>query len=297
VPALSGLWDSIQRRLIPFIEENAGPLSGKEAEFVRAAELSGLARHMGPYRWVGNGRTPHSRMSLALAFLAKAVWNLPTTRALLEFLRAGGAARTLCGWERAADVPSEATFSRAFARFAEDRLPDRMHRAMVGAAMEGRIVGHVSIDATEIEARERAERRPPKPKRRARLPGEEKLKPGPKKGQKRGERRPKRLELQAGRPLDENLRELPRRCDLGAKRNGQGLLRAWKGYKLHMSVADGGVPVAAVLTSASLHDSQAAIPLMQMAGERAASLYGLADSAYEAGQIERHSRSLGHVPI
>jgi hypothetical protein len=46
---------------------------------------------------------------------------------------------------------------------------------------------------------------------------------------------------------------------------------------------------------------------MQMADERATSLYGLADSAYGAGQIERYSRSLrqvrrdarpmGHVPI
>ena len=49
-----------------------------------------------------NGRKPHLRKPLALAFLAKAVWNLPTTRALIDFLKASGTVRALCGWERAA---------------------------------------------------------------------------------------------------------------------------------------------------------------------------------------------------
>jgi len=291
VPALSGLWDSIQRVLIPFIEDERGPLSAKEAEFVMAAELSGLARHMAPYRWQCVGRPPHCRRSLALAFLAKAVWNLPTTRALLDLLLSCPSLRNLCGWGPASDVPSEATFSRAFARFAGDGLPGRIHGAMVGAAMEGRVIGHVSIDSTEIDGRERAERKP----RRAKT--KERQKPGPKKGQKRGARLPKRLELQAGRRLEENLRDLPGRCDRGVKRGSRGFNHTWDGYKLHMAVADGGVPVAAVLTSASVHDSQAAIPLMQMGAERATSLYDLADSAYDAALVRDYSRSLDHVPL
>jgi hypothetical protein len=291
VLALSGLWDSIQRVLIPFIEENTGPLTAKEAEFVRAAELSGLARHMAPYRWQCVGRPPHSRRSLALAFLAKAVWNLPTTRALLDLLLSCPSLRRLCGWGPASDVPSEATFSRVFALFARDGLPGRVHGAMVAAAMDGRIIGHVSIDSTEIDGRERAERKP----RRAKP--KERQKPGPKKGQKRGARLPKRLELQAGRRLEENLRDLPGSCDRGVKRGSRGFNRSWDGYKLHMAVADGGVPVAAVLTSASVHDSQVAIPLMQMGAERATSLYDLADSAYDAALVRDYSRSLGHVPL
>ena len=97
--------------------------------------------------------------------------------------------RTLCGWERAADVPHESTFSRAFERFAMDRLPERLHGAMVAVAMEGRLVGHASMDSTEGEAREKAAEKPrkekrPKPKERRR--------PGPKEGHKRGKRQPKR---------------------------------------------------------------------------------------------------------
>ena len=55
--------------------------------------------------------------------------------------------------------------------------------------------------------------------------------------------------------------------------------------------------MSCLLTSASLHDSQAAIPLAQITYGRVTSLYDLMDSAYDAPQIDTHSRSLGHVPI
>ena len=74
-----------------------------------------------------------------------------------------------------------------------------------------------------------------------------------------------RLAQQPGRGADENLRDLPTFCDIGVKRNSKGFRETWRGYKLHVATADGGIPVAFCLTSASLHDSQAAIPLMQKA--------------------------------
>jgi hypothetical protein len=37
----------------------------------------------------------------------------------------------LCGWERKEEVPSESTFSRAFSEFAESRLPERVHQALI----------------------------------------------------------------------------------------------------------------------------------------------------------------------
>ena len=52
-----------------------------------------------------------------------------------------------------------------------------------------------------------------------------------------------------------------------------------------------------LLTSASLHDSQAAIPLASLSAERTTNLYDLMDAAYDADQIREHSRSLGHVPL
>ena len=72
---------------------------------------------------------------------------------------------------------------------------------------------------------------------------------------------------------------------------------AWVGYKLHLDVADGQIPISCLLTSASLHDSQAAIPLATLSAERTTNLYDLMDAAYDAKPIRQHSRSLGHVPL
>jgi hypothetical protein len=57
------------------------------------------------------------------------------------------------------------------------------------------------------------------------------------------------------------------------------------------------IPVSAYLTSASVHDSQVAIPLAQMSRERIINLYDLMDAAYDAPQIKEFSRQLEHVPI
>ena len=64
-----------------------------------------------------------------------------------------------------------------------------------------------------------------------------------------------------------------------------------------MDTGDGDFPVSAVLTSASVHDSQVAIPLAQMTAQRVTSLYDLMDSAYDAPQIHAFSAQLGHGPI
>ena len=97
--------------------------------------------------------------------------------------------------------------------------------------------------------------------------------------------------------LTKMLEELPRSCDICAKKSSTGHQRYWRGYKLHLDVADGQIPISAVLTSASVHDSQVAIPLATMTAQRVTSLYDVMDSAYDAQEIVEHSRSLGHVPI
>jgi Transposase domain (DUF772) len=74
--------------------------------------------------WSGlPGRPPHDRVALARAFVVKAVLGLPTTSMLIERLTVDKPLRRLCGWEHPGQVPSEATFSRAFAEFARSELP------------------------------------------------------------------------------------------------------------------------------------------------------------------------------
>ncbi len=90
---------------------------------------------------------------------------------------------------------------------------------------------------------------------------------------------------------------MPSQCNVGTKKNSKGYKESWTGYKLHVDCIDGDIPVSAILTSASLHDSQAAIPLAQMSAERITNLYDLMDAAYDAPQIHGFSESLGHRPI
>jgi len=62
-------------------------------------------------------------------------------------------------------------------------------------------------------------------------------------------------------------------------------------------VNDCGLPLSAVLTSASVHDSQVAIPLMKLTSSKVTYCYDLMDAAYDAAQVWDQSKELGHVPI
>lgn len=68
--------------------------------------------------------------------------------------------RRVCGWERAQEVPDETIFSRAFAEFAQSERPQRVHAALIARTQAERLVGHISRDATVIEAREKPQPKP-----------------------------------------------------------------------------------------------------------------------------------------
>lgn len=57
------------------------------------------------------------------------------------------------------------------------------------------------------------------------------------------------------------------------------------------------MPLSALLTSTSVHDSQTAVPLSTMTAARVTNLYDLMDAAYCSIELHEHSRSLGHVPL
>lgn len=285
------IWKHIQRELFPVLTEELGSLTERDRQFVEVMGLVPLGPFLEPYRWCGLGCPPAERAWLAHAFIAKAVYEFTTTRALLDALAARPTLRRLCGWESAGAVPHESTFSRAFAAFAHDELPQRIHARMVCDQRGQQLVGHVSRDATAIEGCE-------KPVPKAPAPPKVPAKRGrPAKGEVRPPAPPKRLDLQPGRTLAENLADLPTACAVGCKRNSKGHQECWIGYKLHLDTIDGDIPVSAILTSAAINDSQVAIPLAQMTAQRMTSLYDLMDSAYDAPQIHEFSRRLGHVPI
>ena len=100
-----------------------------------------------------------------------------------------------------------------------------------------------------------------------------------------------RIEWQAGQDADTALAELPQACDWGSKRDAHGKPKYWKGVKLHAEVTREGIPVAVACSSASLHDSQAFIPLMKKATERIGPHVALADAAYDARRSRRRRRA------
>lgn len=53
-------------------------------------------------------------------------------------------------------LPSESTFSRAFAEFAKTGLGNIVHEAVVMEYMPEQIIGHISRDATAIVGNEKA---------------------------------------------------------------------------------------------------------------------------------------------
>ena len=285
---LTHYWRGFQPDLFGELEAEVGSLGERYEQLVQVFEFVRVEKLLYGGRVVG--RPAKDRVALARAFLSKAVFDLPTTRDLIERLEADSKLRRLCGWRSVRSVPSEATFSRAFAEFAEGSLPGQLHEALVRRTMGDHLVGHISRDATAIEAREKPARKPPeavKPKRK---------RGRPRKGEERP-RQPSRLERQRCLPLPAMLADLPQACNVGTKRNARGHQVSWIGWKLHIDSADGGIPVSCILTSASMHDSQAAIPLAEMTAARVDSLYDLMDSAYDAVEIRTHSESLGHVPI
>ena len=214
----------------------------------------------------------------------------------MERLQSDNHLRILCGFELRIDIPSETVFSRAFAAFARTALPERIHEQLIKNVYAEEITLHIRRDSTAVAAREKTLKKPkavitdggPVVKKRR----------GPrKKGEVRPIKEVSRVEKQLKMSLAEMLNDLPKPCDRGGKLNSKGFGESWNGYKLHIDTADRGIPVSLVLTSASVHDSQVAIPLATMTAERVQNFYDIMDSAYYLKEIEERSRGLNHVPL
>ena len=300
-------WSMIQEELIPGLGREIEGLTPKLTKLIHTLEWARIEDFVPA--WRGIGRPPADRSALANGFVAKAVLGLSTTVALIDRLTVDRALRRICGFPRWKKLPDEATFSRAFAEFAESRLAERVHQALIEAHLGTELIGHISRDGTAIEARERPAlaakaQVETSPAAKGVLPGTQ-LPPAAAAPAKRGRprrgetRAPKltRIEHQRGQTLTQMQDDLPRACDRGTKCNAQGYKVSWNGYKLHIDTADCGVPVAAILSSASMHDSQAAIPLSHLTAARVTNLYDVMDAAYCSAALRAHCKDLGHVPL
>ena len=284
---------TLQRSLFPYFEECSGtPLTEKQKQLIQILEIVQVEKFVpktATHQWMG--RKVLEREAIVRAFVAKMVYNYPTTRSLITALQETSNVRQICGFAKKSDIPSESTFSRAFQEFAASGLGDRVHHLLVETNLQSELLGHISRDSTAIAGREKPVPKPKKEKAAPRKRG----RPG--RGEIRDSQPESRLARQRTQEAQESLQEIPIVYDVGVKKNAQGYQESWIGYKLHADVNDCGFPVSVVVTSASVHDSQVAIPLMKMTSSKVDYLYDLMDSAYDAQPIYEVSRGLGHVPL
>jgi Transposase DDE domain/Transposase domain (DUF772) len=263
------------------------------------------------------GRKRSDRLTLAQCFVAKCILNIPTTKALIERITVDASLRRIVGYERINDVPNESTFSRAFQEFTKMELFQNIHATFIVEHLGDFLLDNLSRDATAIEAREKPDKERMKELKTAQ---EEKKKLAAEKKQTGGKKRgrpskqvqqaettteaapsahkpPNVIEKQRSQSLPEILSNLATVCDIGTKCNAQGFKNSWKGYKLHLDTNAFGVPISAILTSASVHDSQVAIPLTLMSKSRVTNLYDLMDAGYCSESLREFSREQGHVPL
>lgn len=285
---ISKFWNNIQGNLFPQLEEDVGKLSSEHKKLASILDLIRIEEFI-PCTRFNDGRPVKERHAIARANIAKIVFKLPHTKQLVKYLNTDKQLRAICGFDIYKKVPSESTFSRAFKEFATSSLPEKVHQILIKEVYKEQIIGHVVIDSTPLEVREKHIKKDNAKNRK-------KAKEAKKKAKKAGElnRREKQLKE---KNLDKMILELPNQCDKGMKKSAQGYTMIWKGYKLHAAVDDNCIPLGVIVTSASLNDCEAAIPLISKSRQAANNFYHLMDAAYDHSEIKEHSISLGCIPL
>ena len=292
-PSFSKMWNKIlnlENSLFPKLQESLRieEFSAKESKLIRVLDFAEIEKFV---TITSPTNTPKYREEIARAFIAKSVYNFQTTRDLIDRLHIDRTLRIVCGWRYAKDIPSEATFSRAFKEMSEIEIAQRAQEEFVKEYLSQKTFFYNATDATKIPLREKpvkVEKEKPKPK-----------KPGrPKKGEKREPAKPKILEQQKQmQTVEEKLSLVSTDCGVGIKQNSKGNREVWIGGKLHISVVDGDIPITSFYSGANVHDSSVALPLMQETSSRVNYLYDLQDAGYDADIIRAFSTNLGHRPI
>jgi hypothetical protein len=239
--------------------------------------------------YAGTGRRPYQYLPFFRSHLAKRYFKIDATSDLIKRLGADPNLRLICGFDK---VPGKASFSRAFSYLGETNMLPLMLEGLAKETFKGKVVYHVNRDSTAVSAREtvhkKKEKKAEKPaKKRGKRPN----------AAKKTEKQPTEMERQILADPYDSLGALNKQCSFGCKKNSQGNISFWKGYKLHLDVSDSGFPITACVTAANVHDSRLAIPMEKLTERRVAFCYSLMDSAYDAQVIADFVRSRERVPI
>ena len=288
---LSKMWTKVlnlENCLFPELKEQLGTLSTKEEKLIKILDFAQIEKNI---TVVTITNTPKDREEIARAMIAKSVYNMQTTRDLIDRLRSDRVLRVLCGWRYKNDIPSEAKFSRVFKMLSDLKIAEKTHGIFVKEYLSDTIFMYNATDATMIPLREKPVKveKEEKPKNKVGRP---------KKGEKREPIKPKILELQKDMTTTKEMLSLVSTdCGVGVKQNSKGNREITIGGKLHISAVDGDIPIVAFYSGANIHDSSVALPLMNETSKRVPYLYDLLDAGYYSKIIEEYSEKLNHRPI
>jgi hypothetical protein len=291
---LSKMWNKIinlEKSLFPVLKEElrVEELSCKEQKLIKILDFAQIEKNI---TVVSITNTPKDREEIARAFIAKSVYNMQTTRDLIDRLKNDRTLRILCGWRYKSNIPSESKFSRVFKELSELQIAQKTHEQFVKEYLSDTVFLYNASDATKIPLREK----PLKVEKEEKKP---KLKRGrPKKGETREPIKPTILNQQKDmQTVGEMLSLVSTKCGVGVKQNSKGNREIWIGGKLHISAVDGDIPIVAFYSSANVHDSSIALPLIKETSRRVSYLYDLQDAGYDADIIREFSQKHGHRPI
>ncbi len=292
--SLSKMWHrvvNIESSLFPALEDalRLEELSKKEQRLITILDFAEIEKSI---TVVAITNIPKDREEIARAFIAKSVYNIQTTRDLIERLHHDRTLRIVCGWRYKRDIPSESKFSRVFKELSDTQIAQKTHEKFVEEYLSDKTFFYNATDATKIPLRQKPikveQKEKPKPKKRGR----------PKKGETREPIKPSILKQQQKmQTIEEMLALVSTDCAVGVKQNSKGNREVWIGGKLHISAVDGDIPITAFYSAANVHDSSLALPLMEETSKRVNYLYDLQDAGYDADIIRDVSNHLGHIPI
>jgi hypothetical protein len=228
------------------------------------------------------GRVGYELLSILSIQMIKLIFDESTMKATLLTIQENFNLQDIIGLTA---IPSEATVSRLSKKVERIVHLSNLHERMIAnyhTEMNRIAIGHLSIDSTIIEAREKPAKIP------KRITGSGKKKRGRKKRGSPEEKEYQERQIQEAceklkylaESFEESMSRYDLRCSVTGKRNSKGKMQYFVGYKAHIAADDFGVPVSYAVTGARVHDSNLAIPLMKKVKQHADFLYILLDKGY-----------------
>lgn len=244
--------------------------------------------------------------AMVFSLFIRLVERMPFIKDLVNRLRTSEEFRYHCRFTGSDEIPSEAAYSRLFAKLSGTPVFEQLHDRLVAEAHEeGFIDGtHAAVDATHMEARDASSKSTRKRRKQAEptvvqaelegVPSSQQPaaepKSEPSKPKKRGRKskaeREQWLQEQAQLEAEKNAFEktldgmvdqsgeeiekhVPQHPSWGTKKNTENKKIFWYGYKGHLAVdCESQYILVALFSSAHVNDGKMSIPLLKALAER-----------------------------